>query len=190
MDKIKIWALFGEAGSGKDFILNRIIENIDNTNRIVSYTTRPPRDYEKDGVDYHFIDTFQFEHLIADKSMLEYTVFNNWYYGTGINSLDFNKINVGVFNPTGISNLLKHPRYMELFEVEPIRIIASPEVRITRQIKREKTEPNYEEILRRFIADRNDFHHINFFYYTLDNNPVEAPLDYKEYLEYYLGDLI
>lgn len=41
--------------------------------------------------------------------MLESTVFNNWYYGTGYDSIDKDKINIGVFNPAGIKQLLVHP---------------------------------------------------------------------------------
>ena len=39
--------------------------------------------------------------------MLEYTVFNNWMYGTTYSSLDPNLVNIGVFNPAGIESLLK-----------------------------------------------------------------------------------
>lgn len=187
MSKIKIWALFGEAGAGKDYILNKIIENIENTNKIVSHTTRPPRDYEKEGVDYWFVNSKQFKNMINNNEFLEYTIFNTWYYGTNINNLQADKINVGVFNPEGIKSLLK---YQTKLDVNPIRIMASPETRLIRQIKRGKNNPDYEEILRRFNADKKDFKHIDFFYYTLNNPHDFDPIDYKEYLEYYLGALM
>jgi len=37
--------------------------------------------------------------------MLEATIFNNWCYGTSIDNLDINAINIGVFNPEGIEIL-------------------------------------------------------------------------------------
>ena len=38
--------------------------------------------------------------------MLESTNFNNWYYGTGLDSVSEDKINIGVFNPAGVRSLL------------------------------------------------------------------------------------
>jgi hypothetical protein len=40
--------------------------------------------------------------------MLESTMFNNWYYGTSKDSIDEDKINIGVFNPAGITRLLQN----------------------------------------------------------------------------------
>ena len=39
--------------------------------------------------------------------MLEWTQFNNWFYGTSTKSVKEDQINIGVFNPGGIKNLLK-----------------------------------------------------------------------------------
>ena len=56
-NKIKIIALFGKAGAGKDTILNELFNTYGSTlpiNKIISCTTRPPRDYEVDGKDLVF----------------------------------------------------------------------------------------------------------------------------------------
>ena len=106
MDKIKLLALFGESSTGKDSIQRWLCQNFDNIHGIISYTTRPPRDYEKDGQDYYFISDEKFSQLLAEDKLLETTTFNNWFYGTSIDELKSNKINIGVFNPTGIRNLL------------------------------------------------------------------------------------
>ncbi len=55
--KIKIVAIIGEAGSGKDTLLNALIESDLNNkyHRVVSYTTRKPRANEVNGKDYFFI---------------------------------------------------------------------------------------------------------------------------------------
>jgi guanylate kinase len=48
-----------------------------------SYTSRPARAGEQDGVDYNFISREQFEAMIAEHAFLEWAdVFGN-YYGTG-----------------------------------------------------------------------------------------------------------
>ena len=56
MNKIKILAIVGKSGAGKDHILKCLkMCPIDKVNYIVSSTTRPPREGEVDGVHYHFL---------------------------------------------------------------------------------------------------------------------------------------
>ena len=52
MNKVKVIALFGKAGSGKDTILRALVKvDPDKFNEIVSCTTRPPREGEQEGVN-------------------------------------------------------------------------------------------------------------------------------------------
>ena len=97
-----IIALFGKSASGKDSIQNFICKNYKHTHKIISCTTRPPRINEVDGRDYFFISQEEFFNKTFDSKMLETTIFNNWMYGTSIEQLEYNKINVGVFNIQGI----------------------------------------------------------------------------------------
>jgi guanylate kinase len=48
----------------------------------VSFTTRPKRDYEVDGVHYSFVTKPKFEELIARGEFLEWAEYNGYYYGT------------------------------------------------------------------------------------------------------------
>ena len=103
-DKYKILAIMGKAGSGKDTfcksLLNLSIFN--NAVPIISCTTRPIREYEQDGVDYHYLTIKEFQDKILNEDMIEASVFNNWCYGTAFSNLDKNKLNIGVFNPEGV----------------------------------------------------------------------------------------
>lgn len=177
MSKIKLLALFGESGAGKDSIQRWLTQNLQNTHGIVSYTSRPQRTYEKQGYDYHFISDEKFEELINNKQMLEYTIFNRWYYGTPLTELDENKINIGVFNPRGVHTILT---YSDQLDILPVWILADDKVRLLRCLSREKN-PNCMEICRRFLADKDDFMHIDFkceLYYNNDNNN-----DYSNFLK-------
>ena len=105
MNNYKILAIIGEAGTGKDTIMKKVLKKNPNLHEIVSCTTRPPREKEKDGINYHFLTHEDFTNKILNNEMLEATVFNDWCYGTSYDSLDVNKVNIGVFNPEGVGLL-------------------------------------------------------------------------------------
>lgn len=164
--KIKIIALFGESASGKDTIQKLLTEEYPLTfNPIISCTTRPKRDNEEEGVDYYYLTNEQFAENVLNGKMLEATSFNDWFYGTRLQELNKDKINVGVFNIEGIECLLQDNR----LEVYPVYIYAADKIRLLRSLSREKN-PNCHEICRRFLADEKDFDDIDFTYITFNNN--------------------
>lgn len=72
----------GFAGSGKGTITKELIKRYDNYRFSVSATTRNPRPGEQDGVDYFFVNREQFEKMIDENQLLEYTEYVGNYYGT------------------------------------------------------------------------------------------------------------
>jgi guanylate kinase len=147
MEKIKVYALIGKSGAGKDYCMRRIAWEND-WHIIVPSTTRPKRDYETEGVDYHFLSEKEF----AAARFLETASFNGWHYGTRYEDLDPNKANIGVFNPTGLKSLAAH----DDIDLTIVYIKASDKTRLLRQLNREE-EPNVHEIIRRFATDEADF---------------------------------
>ena len=167
---MKVIALMGKSGAGKDRILREVIKsNPSKFNEIISCTTRPKRDYEEEGKNYFFLTPHQFFSKIANDQMLEFTEFNGWYYGTPLDSLAEDKINIGVFNPAGIRSLLSNPNIQAsgVFEIE-----ASPKLRLMRQLTRESA-PNVDEIVRRYMADNKDFDNLDFETIELKNNNMD-----------------
>lgn len=147
--KISVIAFVGKSGAGKDYSAHHFVEeNPDTTHFIVSSTTRPKRDYEIEGVDYHFLSEKEF----AAARFLETASFNGWHYGTRYEDLDPDRINVGVFNPTGLKSLAAQ----DDIDLTIIYVLASDKTRLLRQLNREE-EPNVKEIIRRFSTDEADF---------------------------------
>jgi guanylate kinase len=73
----------GPAGAGKNTILNHLHEVRNDLEYLVSATTRPPREGEVEGVNYHFVSVEQFENMIAEGKFVEYEqVHPGRYYGT------------------------------------------------------------------------------------------------------------
>lgn len=158
MTKIKIIALFGKSGSGKDTIYNWVTSNYD-VAPIVNYTTRPKRDYEIEGKDYNYTDINKFREMILNEEMINTTKFNDWLYGTNIKSLDKEKINIGIFSIDAICQMLEDKNLTIL----PIFILAKQKTRLLRNLNREEN-PDCNEIIRRFQSDEKDFKYIDFDY--------------------------
>ena len=73
----------GPSGVGKGTLIAPLLRNEQGTLKMsVSATTRAPRPGEQDGVHYYFLTREQFEQMIANDDMLEYTEYNGNYYGT------------------------------------------------------------------------------------------------------------
>ena len=178
MDKYKVIALFGKSGAGKDTIQKWIVSNIPDINGIISCTTRPKRDYEEEGKDYFFLTNEDFAEKVLDGSMLEATEFRDWFYGTPISSLSKDKVNVGVFNPAGVSCLLEDNR----LEVLPIQIIAPDKTRLIRTLNREDN-PDCAEMCRRFFTDRDDFDAIDFDYYIFNNDDGKTFFEFEKVIK-------
>ena len=72
----------GPNGVGKRTIIKEYIKDHPNAVRCVSVTTRPQRDDEVDGKDYHFISHNEFNRLVRSNQMLEYGYLRRNGYGT------------------------------------------------------------------------------------------------------------
>ena len=172
-NKYQVVALIGKSGAGKDTVQRVTCQNHPLMfNPIVSCTTRPARQGEVDGVDYHFITINEFTRKVLNGDMLEATEFRDWFYGTTLNALQHDKINIGVFNPAGVEALLADPRlHVEVFEV-----VASDKDRLLRCLNRE-TNPDCEEICRRFFTDTDDFADLDFDRHYVENYSGNECLD-------------
>lgn len=173
MSKYRIIAFMGQAGSGKDTLMQRILTKNHSLHEIISCTTRPPREGEVNGVNYFFITPTQFGDKVLNGEMLEATCFNDWFYGTSYDSLRSDCVNIGVFNPAGIESLIERKD----IELTVFYVQASDKTRLLRQLNREQ-DPDVHEIIRRFKADWIDFDDLSDIPYVVLTN--ETPQDLEE----------
>lgn len=137
--------IVGAGGSGKDHLKQRFIDK--GYKPSVSYTTRPPRSSEAEGVDYYFINEGAFKSLIKQGEFFEFKEFNGWYYG--LSNVDFKIAGVMIMTPPSIRQLSK-----EIRETSFIIYIDIPE---EIRIKRLSNRNDADSIKRRVVADREMF---------------------------------
>lgn len=160
-----LYYLMGKSASGKDSIFHKLLEKT-KWKSLIPYTTRPMRDGEVEGQEYHFISTNQFKSNIDRGIMAEFreydTVFGKWYYGT---ILPADRTKEGKGKKESYLAIGTLESYLQLKQklgpenICPIYIEVPDELRLERAFHREEGRGNMtrEEILRRFKADDEDF---------------------------------
>ena len=171
----KMIVFMGKAGAGKDSLMQQVLKLLAEKNiisevhEIVSCTSRPIRENEAHGVNYYYYHPDDFAMKIINDEMLEFTNFNNWWYGTSYDSVRSDGIvNIGVFNPSGERQLLDRPDC----DVTVYWVTTSDKQRLYRQLSREES-PDVKEIIRRFNADEEDFADIDFDYTEVVNETFD-----------------
>ena len=132
-----ILILCGKAASGKDTLKRYIVEALELSgiefNNVVNTTTRPPREGEVDGVNYHFCSAEEMTKKILNDEMAEAVLFNDWVYGTENKALSEDKLNVGIFNLEGIEALRQNPNH----NIFAVYLDVEDSVRLIRYLNRE-----------------------------------------------------
>ncbi len=159
----KIFYLIGKSCAGKDSIYKKLTEDKELLlHPVIRYTTRPIRDGEVDGVNYHFVDMDERKKLVDEGKVIEeqvyHTVHGDWYYFTADDgSLDLknnNYIAIGVLESfAGTRDHFGSDRVL------PIYIELDDGERLQRALNRERLPENgrYAEMCRRFLSDAEDF---------------------------------
>ena len=159
----KIFCIMGKSATGKDTIYERLLKDEDlNLKRIIPYTTRPIRDHEEDGREYHFVteeDVVDLKNQGLIVEMREYqTVYGPWkYFTVNDGNIELDKENYSLIGT--VEGYVMVRDYFGADKVVPIYVEVEDGDRLLRAIAREKKQdiPKYEEMCRRFLADAKDF---------------------------------
>ena len=158
----KIFYMMGKSSSGKDTVYKEIRKELPELKTLTLYTTRPMREGEKDGVEYYFVSNEILEQYGEEGKIIELrtyqTVYGDWKYAT---------IDDGQIHLTGsdylmigtLESYMKMKAYYGQENLVPLYIEVEDGLRLERALARERMQdvPNYAELCRRYLADRQDF---------------------------------
>ena len=161
-NEYRLVVLSGPSGSGKDTVVGRLMRQRSDIALSVSCTTRNPREGEREGVDYHFLDEAQFEERIAPGKMLEYTRYAGHYYGTPMDEIE-RKLHddttvVLIIEVTGAKNVKRLcPDSLCIFLVPPSLEVLEQRLRARRTESEEQIRRRLgiaaQEMQKRFLFD-------------------------------------
>ena len=158
----KIYYMMGKSSSGKDTLYKEVLKALPKLKTLVLYTTRPIREGEQEGIEYHFVTNEELERFEKAGKIIEErtydTVYGAWKYAT----IEDGQINLAAHDYLVIGTLESYAGMKKCYGAEnlvPIYIEVEDGERLSRALSRERQQeqPKYEEMCRRFLADQKDF---------------------------------
>jgi len=169
-----ILVISAPAGAGKTTLYKRLLQVFPFFTYSISFTTRPARKNEIEGVDYYFVSPEEFEKMIRQEAFLEWAQVHGQFYGTSAKLLDraiegekdvFLEVDVRggkkikEMYPEAISIFLLPPSWEEL----------------AKRLKGRATE-NDEKAKQRLIRAREEVKFLCFYDYFIVNNDINKAL--------------
>ncbi len=158
----KIFYIMGKSSSGKDSVYKLLKKKHPEYKTVTLYTTRPIRQGEQEGLEYHFVTEKEFYRMKENNKIIEYRTYDTecglWIYFTA----DDGQIDLEHNNYIVIGTLQSFDSMCQYYGkdiVVPIYLEVEDGKRLQRALNREMQEvnPKYAEMCRRFLADSVDF---------------------------------
>jgi len=159
----KVFYIIGKSSTGKDSLSAVLLKDETlNLKEIVQYTTRPIRDGETEGKEYHFISNERVQELEHAGKIIEirtyHTIYGDWHYLM----VDDGEVDLSAHHYLAVGTVESYERIRDYYpkgQVIPIYIEVETGERLQRALDRERKHenPKYTEMCRRFLADEQDF---------------------------------
>jgi guanylate kinase len=159
------------SGTGKTTVCRRALERDEGLVFSISHTTRKPREGERDGVDYHFVDEEQFRALVASGAFLEHAEYAGRCYGTSWSALEA-PLEAGI-------DLLLEIEVQGAAQVRAARedarfvFLLPPSMEILEQRLRGRGTDSDEVITARLALATRELEAVRFFDYAIVNDRLE-----------------
>jgi guanylate kinase len=178
--KGKLFIISAPSGAGKTTLVSAVIARLNPSiliERLVTYTTRKPRLYEEDGIDYHFLTVPEFEARLRQGFFFDWSSAYGAYYGAPVYALDkLRHISlIGIFDRAGVQRLIGKPDFRDFFV--PIWIHVPLQTLEKRLIAR--NSESKEQIERRLLIAQNEIEaeqHEPLYRYHIVNDKLDNAL--------------
>lgn len=182
----RIVIVSGPSGVGKDTVIDAWSSADPRVERVVAVTTRPPREGEVDGSDYHFVDRAVFNQMVEDGAFLEHKVVHGEMYATpmsGVQSvLDRGNFAVLKIDVQGAAAVMdKVPEVVSFF-------ILPPSIEELERRLRSRGSESEEKVAERLQNAIREIESSEIYHYRFVNDSVERCVgEIQEILEVLSG---
>ena len=163
------------SGTGKTTLVERAVRCVPRLRMSRSYTSRPARVGEKDGVDYNFISRERFEAMVQAGALLEWADVFGSYYGTS--AVDTESVLASGDDLVLVIDV-QGARQVRSRGIETVSIfVLPPSADILEQRLRGRSKDSEEQIQRRLAVARREVGEYNRYEYVVINDEVESAVD-------------
>jgi len=169
-EKGKLVIISGPSGSGKTSICKLLTKN-HKIKQSVSYTTRKPREGERDGIEYCFIEKSEFEKLIEEDKLIEYAEYCGYLYGTSVSTIkeaiENKEILILAIDVKGALQVIdKMPEAISIF-------IMAPDDKTLKLRLKNRLADNDTVIDKRFIVAKEEMENSKYYDYCVINDILD-----------------
>jgi guanylate kinase len=169
--------LSSPSGAGKTSIARGLLASDSNIRLSVSVTTRAPREGERDGIDYHFIDEAHYRRMVEGGELLEHALVFDHHYGTPRQEVE-DALSQGrdvLFDIDwqGTQQLREGPLSRDLVSV----FILPPSVAALHERLRTRAQDSEEVIANRMARAGNEMSHWAEYDYVVVNHDLAASIE-------------
>ena len=174
----QVFIFSGPSGAGKTTIIQELRKRIKDLGYSVSHTSRLPRDNEKNGVDYHFVDRDTFKKMIKKGAFMEYATVYSDLYGTSFSSLiDQTEKGIDVVldvDSQGAKNIKRHLKEGVLIYILP------PSLKVLEKRLRDRATDDADVIEARISQAREELKDCAFYNYFIINDDLDKSVKEAE----------
>jgi guanylate kinase len=171
-DDFLLLILSSPSGAGKTTLKTRILtESHPELRFSVSHTTRKPRQNEKDGREYHFIDRNRFVKMAEAGEFAEWAEVHGNLYGTSLHEIE-----VARQGHRGVVFDIDHQGARQIKAKMPDAVsvfILPPSMAELERRLRTRASDDEETVKRRLMAARSEIDHYAFFDYLVVNDDLD-----------------
>lgn len=169
-----LFIITAPSGAGKTSLVKSLLAADAQVQRSISYTTRPPRPGETDGVDYHFVDETRFLDMLSESAFLECAEVHGARYGTSQDQVNSvlragNDVVLEIDWQGAAQVRSLYPQAVSIFVLPPSR-------GELRQRLRARGQDSESVIARRFAAAHEEMSHVSEFDYVTINDEFDVAL--------------
>ena len=160
------------SGTGKTTLVERLVDQVPDLVRSTSYTSRPVRTGEVDGVDYNFVDDGRFASMVEVGAFLEWAQVFGYRYGTAIEDTERHR---GAGRDVVLVIDVQGARQVRERGVDTVSIFVLPpsfEVLETRLRKRSSSDVAETQLLRRLETARREVVEARQYDYVVVNDDI------------------
>jgi guanylate kinase len=168
-----VFVISAPSGTGKTTLIKELLKRIPGLSFSVSYTTRPPREGEIEGVDYKFVTESEFFKMVQEGKFAEWAQVHGAFYGTPKENL-FPEPGTDVIldvDPQGAKKI------KEIIPTAVLIFIIPPSLKEMEKRLRERGKDSEEAIQRRLANAQMELDKVKMYEYTVLNDDVEKALE-------------